>query len=97
MKLSEIFSQEYLLIETEQGIMNVDTSYDEDDYQIKEISSTSLLDLEKDEDTLHIAEKIKQLGAEEAENQKIAVYVGTLKSVSGVEENCTVYAPEFWQ
>ena len=96
MKLSEIFGQEYVLVETEYGVRNVDTTSDENDYEINKSKVVALKDLESAEDTSFIAETIKELGADGEENGRIYIYEGTVTTVSGTE-NCTIYAPEFWQ
>lgn len=94
MKLHEIFNQDYVLVETEYGVFNIETSYDEDDYCFSQNSSTTLANIK--ESAPHIYHKIVELGAEGVTDEVIFICRGTVTTVSGTE-SCTVYAPSFWQ
>lgn len=96
LSLSEITNNEYVLVVTEHGISNVDTSYDNDLYELKEATFTTVKSLEVDEDTKFVADEIIRLGAEGEEDGKISVYEGYV--ITGVrKESVTVYIPDFWQ
>ena len=45
MKLHEIFSQQYVLLETDYGVTNADTSRDQDEYDVRETGHTTLKEL----------------------------------------------------
>ena len=97
-KLSDIINNEYVLVVTEYGMSNVDTSYEDDLYELKEVTPTTIKKLKEDRDTEFVAEEIIRLGAEgeEDEEGKISVYEGFVTSVAK-RESVTVYAPEFWE
>ena len=96
MKLSNIFSQEYVLVETTYGMDSIDTTSDNDRYEISKVRTVTLKELADDDDTNYVAEKIRELGAEGEELGNVVIYEGTVITASG-SEDCTVYAPEFWQ
>ncbi len=95
MKLYDIINQQYVLTETEYGIMDTDTSHDDDDYCLSLNGKTSLLKLK--ESAPNIYERIsKEAEDVQCEEENIDIYEGTVTSVSGTE-SCMVYAPDFWQ
>lgn len=96
LSLSEITNNEYVLVVTEYGISNVDTSYDDDLYELKEAAFTTVKSLEEDEGTKFVADEIIRLGAEGEEDGKISVYEGYVIAEDR-RESVTVYIPDFWQ
>ena len=96
MKLSNIFSQEYVLVETTYGMDSIDTTSDNDCYEISKVRTVTLKELADDDNTSYVAEKIRELGAEGEELGNVVIYEGVVITTSG-SEDCTVYVPEFWQ
>lgn len=95
-----VTSQENVLIKTMYGIVQSDTFEDDDDYDLSETGRTTLSILrsgEDDTDEAIVADEIEMRGAVGEENGEIIVYDGNVTSVSGITENCTVYAPLYWQ
>ncbi|MBD5498127.1 MAG: hypothetical protein HDR11_10250 [Lachnospiraceae bacterium] len=100
MRLCEIFTQKYVLVETEYDISVADTGEEIYDYEISEVGSTTLRKLEECEWTEFAAEEIRNSGMDIEEDGIIHVYNGTITGDdAGFEETaeCIVYAPEYWK
>lgn len=98
--LSEIFYQQYVFGVFENGYERIDTTRDDDIFDIKYIKTVTFGELKnsEDEDERDRAEEINMYSGETKmeDGDEIRVYEGKVYPECTDPEDCTIYAPETW-
>lgn len=98
-RLSDITDQQSVIVETQHDASQEDPADDESWYKLTQAPSTTYSELRQREQNGEsdgaVADLVLRGGVEDAEDDEILVYKGTVAGVTR-EEPCTVYIPTFW-
>lgn len=88
MKLYDVISKQYAVVESEYNVTTIDITRDQEEYEVLSQSGIATLEDLINDEMVEVAEEIVSGGFdEENRNSKIYIYESN---------DCTIYVPEWW-